>query len=221
MIEGIYKCELETDVFPLLNHAKMAKVNDRVIDGMKNFYHNKPTTNNFSRINKHNNYRSRIKRLYDKLEGIRPIDNTISDVMFLNDEMISGFVIRQNIANIKQTWIEYRLMYNVLNLSKIPSKIQNKKIDFTTKDSYVLKNFDTLFDKLCSQFNIDLPEINKTRMIKPKELNNLEKEKAEFQKEKADFLKEMQKSKEELALRFNRLEILTNKLKEKYGNVID
>ena len=60
-------------------------------------------------------YRNKIKGLYDKLDGIRPIDSEINDVMYFDNYMEKGIVIKSSISSMKQLWIEYELIFNEYN----------------------------------------------------------------------------------------------------------
>lgn len=102
--------------------------------------------NTYTNLNDKNKYRTRATILYEELEAIKPIDNTINNVIYLQKNIEKGLSVNTNINNIRQMWTEYRLLYN--------EKINNKdailinKEHPTDTDSYILTNFDEIFKEL-------------------------------------------------------------------------
>ena len=57
-------------------------------------------------------YRDRITRMYDEVKGIIPIDNEVDSVLYFNNYVEKGIVVRPKVASLKQFWTEYRLIDN-------------------------------------------------------------------------------------------------------------
>lgn len=109
------------------------KIEDSFINELKNY--NKNSKMNI--LNK-NDYRDRMGKLYNDIGRIKPIDNEINDVIYFDDYEEVGLVLNKKNVSLKQVWTEYRLIYNE----------RQKGEDEIMENSFVLDNFDELFDKL-------------------------------------------------------------------------
>jgi len=252
IIDSIKKVDVENKTFPLINGVKQAKISENVLEGMKNFYQN--TKNIQTKNLNKNEYRERIKQVYEKLIGIKPIDNINNTIYSLN-YLEKGLTINKSINSIKQIWIEYRLIYNEHNKNKKEYQnfqaINERKIDkyMENKESYVLSNFDEIFDKLSqkvdgtSKYVVELKNMqakvanNNTLLENNKKLLDqeriafekyLKEEKTKLEKEKEEFeaIKKAQdlkitKEKEKLDKNYKRLQELTEKFNEQVNKLID
>lgn len=91
---------------------RVIHVSDNVINGMKKYFNIDAPKANYVSYKDHKDYRSRIKSLYSNLEGIKPIDNEIDNVLYLDNYLEKGLAVKPSIGSLKQIWVEYRLMYN-------------------------------------------------------------------------------------------------------------
>lgn len=114
-ISGVKKVDFPYQLINSLDGAKPAKVSDVVIKGMRSYYSNK-------------DYRDRIGTLYDKLQKIRPNDN-INRVLYTDNYIERGVAVKGNVPSFKQTWTEYRLMYNEKKERKEESMNSGKTFD--------------------------------------------------------------------------------------------
>ena len=99
-VSGVKKVDVFNDIVSRLEDSKKAKVSEDVVSGMKNYYGNKE------------DYRNRVGLLAENLNGVKPIDNEVNNVVYLSNYVEKGIAIRTSIVSFKQIWIEYRLIYN-------------------------------------------------------------------------------------------------------------
>ena len=92
-------------------------------------------------------YRTRATMLYDELKAIKPIDNTINNVIYLQKNIEQSLALNTNINTLKQIWTEYRLFYNEKNNNKANQETQATNIN-DTQESYILSNFDEIFQEI-------------------------------------------------------------------------
>lgn len=241
MIDGVKIIDTDFNAISSLNGAKMAKVSQNVITGMKNLYcQDKSLNTNF--------YRMQAEKVYKRLSWIKPIDNKIDDVIFVKKDVGKGIVIPLDVSSIKKAWTYYRLIYNEHNTVEIPLRSKKKSnSSIKNDDSYVLNNFDALFDKLSQNISgVDLyvkeledmqkklgkkekehetafkkldTEKNNFDEFIAKERKALEEEKKAFAKEKEIELKKIEKANNELAIRFKKLQELTEELNKKIAKL--
>lgn len=241
MIDGVKIIDTDFNAISSLNGAKMAKVSQNVITGMKNLYYQDKSLNT-------NFYRMQAEKVYKRLSWIKPIDNKIDDVIFVKKDVGKGIVIPLDVSSIKKAWIYYRLIYNEHNTVEIPLRSKKKSnSSIKNDDSYVLNNFDALFDKLSQNISgVDLyvkeledmqkklgkkekehdtafkkldTEKNNFDEFIAKERKSLEEEKKAFAKEKEIELKKIEKANNELAIRFKKLQELTEELNKKIAKL--
>lgn len=176
------------------------------VDTLRNY-------NNFAKINK-KNYRDKMNDLYDDIKGVEPIDD-INDIIYFNNYDELGIVINKNNVSLKQIWTEYRLIFNE----------KAKENDNIMEDSFVLDNFDILYDKLNKKVDGFDKYVNELNLLK-KEIDNdngsiktmrdnLEKERLEFESYKSREIERLNKLELEVNDKLNRVNELIKKLDEK------
>ena len=182
------------------------------VDTLRNY-------NSYSKINR-KNYRDKMNELYDNINYIKPIDD-INDVIYFNNYDEVGIVVNKNDASLKQIWTEYRLIFN--------EKV--KESDNVMEDSFVLDNFDVLYDKLNKKVDGFDKYVNELNSLK-KEIDNdngnlktmkesLEKEKMEFENYRVKEIERLNKLELEVNDKLNRVNELIKKLDEKMEQISD
>jgi len=150
------------------------KIEEEFIEELKNY-------NKGSNLNK-KDYRNRIDKLYDEIGDVKPIDNEINDVIYFEDYEEVGLVLNKKDISFKQIWTEYRLIYN-------EKKLEDDK-NMENKNSFVLDNFDELYDRISSKVDGVDKYINDLNILK-KEIGSdtakLEDTKASLELEKINF----------------------------------
>lgn len=198
--------------------SNMGEIKSKNISASK-----KQSTDEFNFLNSSNkyvnysdfrNYRTRIGKMYDDLNDIKPVDSEIKNTLYLDNYIEKGIVVKPKVSSLKQFWTEYRLMNN-------EKKFSNEKL-ITTDNNDV---FDQLFEKL----SIRVTEINKY-IDELKEMKNsltasnreLESDKEKLINERQKFYdfktKEESKLKEErenLKINFSRLQTIIDDLDKK------
>lgn len=175
--------------------------------------------NSYSKINR-KNYRDKMNELYDNINYVKPIDD-INDVIYFNNYDEVGIVVNKNDVSLKQIWTEYRLIFN--------EKV--KESDNVMEDSFVLDNFDVLYDKLNKKVAGFDKYVNELNSLK-KEIDNdngnlktmkesLEKEKMEFENYRAKEIERLNKLELEVNDKLNRVNELIKKLDEKMEQISD
>ena len=182
------------------------------VDTLRNY-------NSYSKINR-KNYRDKMNELYDNINYVKPIDD-INDVIYFNNYDEVGIVVNKNDVSLKQIWTEYRLIFN--------EKV--KESDNVMEDSFVLDNFDVLYDKLNKKVDGFDKYVNELNSLK-KEIDNdngnlktmkesLEKEKMEFENYRAKEIGRLNKLELEVNDKLNRVNELIKKLDEKMEQISD
>ena len=141
------------------------------VDALRNY-------NSYSKINR-KNYRDKMNELYDNINYVKPIDD-INDVIYFNNYDEVGIVVNKNDVSLKQIWTEYRLIFN--------EKV--KESDNVMEDSFVLDNFDVLYDKLNKKvdgFDKYVNELNSLKKEIDNDNGNLKTMKESLEKEKMEF----------------------------------
>lgn len=187
--------------------------------------------NTYTNLNDKNKYRTRATILYEELEAIKPIDNTINNVIYLQKNIEKGLSVNTNINNIRQMWTEYRLLYN--------EKINNKdailinKEHPTDTDSYILTNFDEIFkelnqkvegvDGIIQDLNNMKQKIHSSSLIlganqksfelyMQQERTKLEQEKEEFELLKTAQSKKLQEEHKKIANHYKKIQELITRI---------
>lgn len=170
--------------------------------------------------NKHNEYRDRITKMYEELDDMKPIDNEIDNVLYYNNYIERGIVIKPKVSSLKQFWTEYRLINNEKSI--MPAK-QKEKIDFD--------NFDKLFDELSirvSEINNYIDELKEMKIHMQDTSIQLKADKEKLQSEKLAFVNykeeeenKIQAEKETLKINFERLQTIIDDLNKKIESIDD
>ena len=182
------------------------------VDALRNY-------NSYSKINR-KNYRDKMNELYDNINYVKPIDD-INDVIYFNNYDEVGIVVNKNDVSLKQIWTEYRLIFN--------EKV--KESDNVMEDSFVLDNFDVLYDKLNKKVDGFDKYVNELNSLKKENDNDngnlktmkesLEKEKMEFENYRAKEIERLNKLELEVNDKLNRVNELIKKLYEKMEQISD
>lgn len=175
--------------------------------------------NKNSKINKED-YRNRIEKLYNDVGSIRPVDNEINNVIYFDEYNEIGLVLNKKNVSLKQVWTEYRLLYN--------EKLKDD--DIIMDNSYVLDNFDEIFDKLSKRVDgVDkyIQELNFMRQeVKDDSLKlnyskeTLEQEKINFENYCKERTEMLEKKEKDLNEKIDRVNYLLSQLDEKMSNLI-
>lgn len=186
-------------------------------------------------------YRDRIDRMYEDIKEIVPIDNEVDNVLYFNNYVEKGIVVKPRVSSLKQFWTEYRLINNEktsskLNKSRIilpkEEKIENQQ---TTKSHYIkesneqLDSFDELFEALSirvSEINDYIEELKEMRKSIDKTTQKLEADKVKLANERSEFNTYKQKEetkinkeKENLKINFDRLQTIIDDLDKKLVSI--
>ncbi len=162
-------------------------------------------------------YRDRITKMYEDIKDIKPIDNEIDNVLYFNNYIEKGIVIKPKISSLKQFWTEYRLISN--------EKASNKEEQLDTRET----NFDKLFDALSlrvTEINKYIDELKEMRADINTSSNQLKEEKEKLTEERQKFLnykkseeKKLANEKENLKINFARLQTIIDDLDKKLETV--
>ena len=160
-------------------------------------------------------YRERINKMYEDLKDIKPIDNEIETILYFNNYIEKGIVIKPKVSSLKQFWTEFRLINNEKNNTRDLRKVNNDALD----------EFDTLFVELqsrVSEINNYIDELKEMRTNIDISSHKLAEDKEKFSAEKQRFQdykeseeKKIQKEKENLKINFERLQTIINDLDKK------
>lgn len=138
---GLKKVDVFNDIVSRLEDTKKARVSDDVVNGMKNYYDNKP------------DYRNRVSMLAENLKGVKPIDSEVNNVLYLSNYVEKGIAIKTSIISFKQIWVEYRLIFNE-NLYKEENEIKESTPEFNISTEPIDNN------QNIEQTNFELPSYN-------------------------------------------------------------
>ena len=248
ILSDLKKIDLDISNISVVNGVKPAKVSNNVLSGIKNFYNSTTAKNK-------NAYRERIKTLYDNLKDIKPENFKVNNVIYTKNYIEKGITISSNVNSLKQLWVEFRLIYNEFNaVKKIevkPKEKTERKIEnyMENKESYVLSNFDELFDKLNKKVDGTSKYVSELKNMKESVISAsgvLENSKKLFEQEKANFEKyvalerqklekerqeleaikkaqdlKIEKEKEKLDKNYKRLQKLTDKFNKQVSKLIN
>lgn len=192
------------------------KIEDKFIDELKQYNKN-------SKINYLSNedYRERVNKLYDEIGMIRPIDNELDSVIYFDDYDEKGLVLNKKDISLKQVWTEYRLIYNE----------KNGRDDVVVKSSFVLDNFDELFEKISKKVDGIDKHINDLNLLR-KEIDadnvklengkeSLEIEKVKFENYRREETARLEKLEKELNVKLEKINGLINLFDEKMNGLKD
>lgn len=169
---------------------------------------------------KRNEYRERITKMYEDIKNLKPIDNSIDNVLYFNNYVEKGIVIKPKISSLKQFWTEYRLINNE---KKVPSG--KRKEPLTEK----IDSFDKLFEallvkvdeinKYIDELKIMKNEIDATTTKLQKDKEQLKADRKEFLEYKENEENKIKEEKENLKINFAKLQTIIDDLDKKLGSV--
>lgn len=170
-----------------------------------------------------NNYRERITKMYENLEDLTPVNNEIDNILYFNNYVEKGIVIKPKISSLKQFWTEYRLIRNEKTNSKIEDTTSIDLINNQTS------NFDELFTALServTEINKYIDELKEMKSDIDESNNKLKQDTINLQEEKERFMdykkREEDKLKEEkksLKVNYDRLQNIINDLDKKLNEI--
>lgn len=172
-------------------------------------------------------YRNRIDKMYEDIKEIIPIDNEIDNVLYFNNYVEKGIVVRPKVTSLKQFWTEYRLISNEKTDKKTQIKPKlNYSLDLKKKE---LDDFDELFEALServTEINKYIDELKEMRVNINKTSKKLEEEKEKLNNDRTQFntykQKEetkLNKEKENLKINFSKLQTIINDLDKKLVDI--
>jgi len=191
------------------------KIEDEFINELKRY-------NKSSKMNKldKKDYRNRIDELYNDVGMIKPIDNEINDNLYFDDYDEIGLVLNKKDISLKQIWTEYRLIYNE----------KKKDNDDIMENSFVLDNFDELFDRISKKVDGldkyigDLNSLKKEIDTDTARLNstkeNLEIDKINFENYRREEIARLEKLEKELNIKLDKLNNLMILFEEKMSGIV-
>ena len=191
--------------------------------------------------NKHKEYRNRINKMYDNIENLTPIDSEIDNVLYFNNYIEKGIVVKPKVSSLKQFWTEYRLITNEKkspNYKFISDKIKSEEKEDTQLERIIpeetdinqkLNNFDSLFEALSKrvqEINEYIDELKEIRINIDESNSKLEEDKEKFTEEKNEFLnykkqeeEKITKEKENLKINYDRLQTIIDDLDKKLNEI--
>jgi len=193
--------------------TKKMDVNSSNIE--KDFYSSK-LENELKLVNysSKNEYRDRISRMYNEIK-IKPIDNELNDILYFDNYVEKGIVVKPKVSSLKQFWTEYRLINNEKNIGK--------------KESSDFASFDDLFEALSiriTEINRYIDELKEMKANIVVTTNKLAEDKERLSNERREFNsyreKEESKLKEEkenLKINFSKLQTIIDDLDKKLGDL--
>lgn len=170
-------------------------------------------------------YRERINKMYEDIKDITPIDNEIDNILYFNNYIEKGIVIKPKISSLKQFWTEYRLINN----EKQQPRFKSPGKEPQTKELKKLNNFDELFEALSlrvNEINKYIDELKEMRANIDISNNKLEEDKEKLQEERKRFLdykreeeNKINKEKETLKVNYDRLQTIIDDLDKKLNEI--
>ena len=178
--------------------------------------------NNENDIKQTSKYRERITKMYESLEDLTPINNEIDNVLYFNNYIERGIVVKPKVSSLKQFWTEYRLIKN--------EKIRPKNnIEQKEKNNNQTNNFDDLFKALServTEINKYIDELKEMKTDIDETSDKLKKEQIDLKEEKQRFMdykkeeeEKLEKEKESLKINYDRLQNIINDLDKKLNEI--
>ncbi len=146
--------------------------------------------------------------LYNEMEGIKPVDKDVGPLVYMDDYVEKGLSVKPSISGVKKLWKAYNDVYRDEFDKKVRSdnmytdmynpeiNVEEKNpmlygaVDGVTNNSFVLDNFDELYDRLAERVVGANKYIDDLKVMRDN-LNNgtdaLELEKKSLQQEKKEF----------------------------------
>lgn len=171
-------------------------------------------------------YRDRIDRMYEDIKEIVPIDNEVDEVLYFNNYVEKGIVVKPKVSSLKQFWTEYRLINNEKAEKKSTPKPRQDKVP-----SQELDSFDKLFEALServSEINRYIDELKEMRTSINRTSKKLEEDREKLATERSEFNtyrqkeeSKLNKEKENLKINFNKLQTIIDDLDKKLVGIED
>lgn len=203
---------------PIINDFSAPIINDYSASVMSDYKHESDIK--LTNYSNKQEYRERIDKMYEELKEVTPIDNEIDELLFFNNYVEKGIVVKPKVSSLKQFWTEYRLIHNEKATKPEPIKLVQEE-----KTEEELDSFDKLFEALSSrvtEFNRYIDElkemkasIDKTSRKLAEDKEKLESERLEFNTYKQNEESKINKDKENLKINFSRLQTIINDLDKK------
>lgn len=190
------------------------KIKDDFLNELRE-YNEQSKMNHFNK----EEYRERMNRLYNDIDMIKPIDSEINGIIYFDDYNEVGIVVNKSDISLKQAWTEYRLIYNEKNSGE----------ECVMENSFVLDNFDELFDRISKKVDGldkhigDLNslkkeiDINNSKLKSEKE--NLEIERVTFENYKREEMSRLSMLEKELNNKMEKIESLVKVINDKLKDV--
>ena len=225
--------ELPENLFTNLGEIKSKKVEKKVPTIITD---EAPLNNNYQfdkniKLTNYSNrkeYRDRIDKMYEDIKGIIPIDNEVDNVLYFNNYIEKGIVIKPKISSLKQFWTEYRLISNEKTTKKHHTEPQVQQKEKSNKTSK-LDDFDILFEALServTEINKYIDELKEMRKNINITSNKLEEDKEKLSEERKKFLDykkteehRIKEEKETLKINFARLQTIIDDLDKKLVSI--
>lgn len=207
--------ELPENLFSNLGEIKVKNISaNREEDGLSFIKEN----NKFINYPDTNNYRGRITKMYDELNDIKPIDAEIENVLYFDNYVEKGIVVKPKVSSLKQFWTEYRLINNEKKVN-VEKQTEMSKID----------TFDELFEALSlrvQEINKYIDELKEMRLNINMANSQLEKDKERLVDERQKFYdyktkeeNKLREEKENLKINFSKLQTIIDDLDKKLENI--
>ena len=165
---------------------------------------NEPKLTNFS---KHKEYRDRINKMYDNIENLTPVDGEIDNILYFNNYIERGIVVKPKVSSLKQFWTEYRLITNEKKLPRYHLNSNDKNEDNKEKENrFIPKNIELNED-------IKVEDVIETKEIK-EEVPKAIIEETEFDNKTLTNFDELKEMRAEINNSKNQLEQDKEQLKE-------
>ena len=212
----IRNMEIPENLFSNLGEMKI-KNNNNDFNKTENFGFLKQN-NKFINYSDVSDYRHRITKMYDEISDIKPVDADIDNVLYFDNYVEKGIVVKPKVSSLKQFWTEYRLINN------------EKKIDAKDKVlSDAVDSFDELFEALSvrvQEINKYIDELKEMRATINITSSQLEKDKEKLVNERQKFYdyktkeeSRLREEKENLKINFSKLQTIIDDLDKKMENI--
>ena len=210
--------ELPENLFSNLGEMKVKNINVTVEDDKDDSLAFIKENNKFINYPDTNNYRRRITKIYDELNDIKPIDAEIETVLYYDNYVEKGIVVKPKLSSLKQFWTEYRLINNEKKVN-VEKQTEKSKID----------TFDELFEALSlrvQEINKYIDELKEMRLNINMANSQLEKDKEKLVDERQKFYdyktkeeNKLREEKENLKINFSKLQTIIDDLDKRLENI--
>ena len=210
--------ELPENLFSNLGEMKVKSNNiNNKPDGYDNFEFVREN-NKFINYPDTSNYRGRISKMYDEINDIKPIDSDIEDVIYFDNYVEKGIVVKPKVSSLKQFWTEYRLIDN-------EKKLNVEKKEFSEK----VDSLDDLFEALSvrvQEINKYIDELKDMRAAISMTSSKLEKDREMLVNERQKFYDyktkeetKLREEKENFKINFSKLQTIINDLDKRMEDI--